>query len=130
VRASPEALRLILKNALENALKYAPEGGEVTLRLLLDNDSAVIEIVDNGPGIPLLERERVFDSFYRMPGATDEGSGLGLAIAREAAVRLGGTVSLHERPVGPGLVFRYRQRVAPPGECRVVAQSRYGRQPS
>ncbi len=130
VRASPEALRLILKNALENALKYAPEGGEVTLRLLLDNDSAVIEIVDNGPGIPLSERERVFDSFYRMPGATDEGSGLGLAIAREAAVRLGGTVSLHERPVGPGLVFRYRQRVAPPGECRVVAQSRYGRQPS
>jgi two-component system OmpR family sensor kinase len=113
VRASPEALRLILKNALENSLKYTPEGGEVTVRLLLDGDSAVIEVVDNGPGIPLAERERVFDSFYRMPGTTDEGSGLGLAIAREAAVRLGGTVSLHERQAGPGLVFRYRQGVAP-----------------
>lgn len=110
VRASPEALRLILKNALENALKYAPEGGEVTLRLLSDEDSAVIEVIDNGPGIQVSERDRVFDAFYRMPGAAGEGNGLGLAIAREAAMRLGGKVSLHARQEGTGLVFRYRQR--------------------
>ena len=112
VRASPAVLRLILKNALENALKYAPEGGEVTLRLLSDEDSAVIEVVDNGPGIQVWERERVFDAFYRMPGAAGEGNGLGLAIAREAAMRLGGQVSLHARQEGTGLVFRYRQRRA------------------
>lgn len=110
VRATPEALRLILKNALENALKYTPENGEVTIRLLLDGDSAVIEVVDNGPGIPVSERERVFDSFYRMPGTVGEGSGLGLSIAREAALRLGGAVSLDGRPNASGLVFRYRQR--------------------
>ena len=110
VRASPEALRLIFKNALENALKYTPEGGEVTLRLLSDSDRTVIEVVDNGPGIPVSEREHVFDAFYRMPATAGEGSGLGLAIAREAAIRLGGTVSLHERQEGPGLVFRYRRR--------------------
>jgi len=110
MRASPEALRLILKNALENALKYTPAGGEVTIRLLSDHDGAVVEVVDSGPGIPISERERVFDAFYRIPDTTGEGSGLGLSIAREAAIRLGGTVSLHERLAGSGLVFRYWQR--------------------
>ena len=109
LHAAPEALRLILRNGLENALKYTPEGGEVTLRLMSDQDNAVIEIVDNGPGIPPSERERVFDSFYRVPGTPGEGSGLGLAIARAAASRLGGIVSLYERQEGTGLVFRYRQ---------------------
>ena len=107
--AEPDALRLILRNALENALKYTDEGGEVTLRLIPDDDGAIIEVVDNGPGIPVSERERVFDSFYRMPGTAGEGSGLGLAIASEAATRLNGIVSLHERPQGGGLIFRYRQ---------------------
>lgn len=104
-----EALRLIVSNALENALKYTPEGGEVTLRLLSDEKGDIIEVVDNGPGIPITEYERVFDAFYRMPGVNGEGSGLGLAIAQEAAIRLGGTVSLHERQEGLGLIFRYRQ---------------------
>lgn len=109
LRAESDALRLILKNALENALKYTPEGGEVTLRLLPGDKDDVIEVVDNGQGIPVSERERVFDSFYRIPGTSGEGSGLGLAITREAANRLGGTVSVHERHEGGGLVFRYRQ---------------------
>jgi two-component system, OmpR family, sensor kinase len=109
VRVSPEVLRLIFKNALENALKYTPDGGEVTLRLFSESDGIVIEVVDNGPGIPVSEREHVFDAFYRMPAAAGEGSGLGLTIARESSIRLGGTVSLHERQEGPGLVFRYRQ---------------------
>jgi len=109
LRAESDALRLILKNALENALKYTPEGGEVTLRLLPGDKDDVIEVVDNGQGIPVSERERVFDSFYRISGASGEGSGLGLAIAREAANRLGGTVSVHERQEGGGLVFRYQQ---------------------
>ncbi len=109
VRTSPEVLLLILKNALENALKYTPDGGEVTLRLFSEVDSIVIEVVDNGPGIPLSEREHVFDAFYRMQTTGGEGSGLGLAIARESAIRLGGSVSLHDRREGRGLVFRYRQ---------------------
>jgi len=109
LRAEPDALRLILKNALENALKYTLEGGEVTLRLLPGDKESLIEVVDNGQGIPISERERIFDSFYRIPGVSGEGSGLGLAIAREAANRLGGTVSVHERSEVRGLVFRYRQ---------------------
>jgi len=108
--AASEYLRLILRNALENALKYAPEGGEVTLRLYLVDESAVFEIIDNGPGIPASEMERVFDPFYRLPGTTGEGSGLGLAIAREAAACQGGSVSLLNRSKGQGLIFRYRQK--------------------
>lgn len=110
VRASFDTLWLILKNALENALKYTPEGGEVTLRLLVIDGDAVIEIVDNGIGIPSSEHERVFDAFYRIPDTQGEGSGLGLVIAREAATRLGGVVSLHNRQDRSGLIFRYKQR--------------------
>jgi two-component system OmpR family sensor kinase len=110
ISASPEVLRQILRNALENALKYLPDDGQVSLRLLSDGEYAVIEVVDNGPGIPLSERERVFDSFYRIPGSTGQGNGLGLSIAREAAIRLGGSVSLHGRQGDSGLVFRYRQK--------------------
>ncbi len=111
--AVAENLYLILKNALENALKYTPQGGEVTLRLSSLDDSAVLEIIDNGPGIPLSERQRVFDPFYRQPDTTSEGSGLGLAIAMEAANFLGGTLSLHNRQKGPGLILRYCQRITP-----------------
>ncbi len=107
--AEADTLRVILRNALENAIKYTPEGGEVTLRLYRTGDSDVIEVADNGPGIPVAEREHAFEPFYRLPGATGEGSGLGLAIAREAAATLGATVSVLERSDGLGLVFRYQQ---------------------
>jgi two-component system OmpR family sensor kinase len=111
--AEHQTLRLVLKNALDNALRYTPPHGEVTLRLYADDGDAVIEVVDTGPGIPAAERERVFDPFYRIEGAGGDGSGLGLSIARDAAVRLGGTVSLHDRRDESGLVFRYRQRRVP-----------------
>jgi two-component system OmpR family sensor kinase len=108
LHADPEALRVLLKNALENAIKYAPKDGKVTLRLLAEMNSAIIEVIDNGPGIPLSERERVFDPFYRTHNTITEGSGLGLTIASEAANSLGGYLSLHETP-GGGLIIRYRQ---------------------
>ncbi len=109
LRAAPESLRSILGNALDNAIKYTPAGGEVTVRLRTDAEMAVVEVVDNGPGIPSAERERVFGAFYRLPGATGTGGGLGLAIARAAAARLGGELELKDRSDRPGLVFSYRQ---------------------
>lgn len=107
--ATPEVLRQILRNAIENALNYTPVGGQVSLRMASEAGADVIEVIDDGPGIPPAERERVFDAFYRMPGSNGLGSGIGLAIARESARRLGGEVSLHERPGRTGLIFRYRQ---------------------
>jgi two-component system OmpR family sensor kinase len=115
VSGSPEVLRQVLRNALENALNYTPEGGQVSLRIRSEGNDGVIEVIDDGPGIPPEQRERVFDSFYRMPGSNGVGSGIGLAIARESAQRLGGSVSLHGRPEGTGLVFRYRQARARAG---------------
>ena len=107
--ADPELLRVVLRNALENALRYTPPGGEVTLRAFADGEDVVIEVLDNGPGIPAAQRERVFEAFHRLDASGAQGSGLGLAIARDAAARLGAALSLRERP-GGGLVFRYRQR--------------------
>lgn len=105
-------LRLIIRNALENAIKYTPPGGDVTLRLARYEREAVIEIIDSGPGIADDELERAFDPFHRIAQA-GEGNGLGLAIAREAALRTGGTVSLCNREDHSGLVFRYTQRSMP-----------------
>ena len=110
LHATEEALRLILASALDNALKYTPAGGEVTLRLLAAGDAVFIEVVDTGPGIPQNERSRVFDAFYRLPGAIGTGSGLGLAIARGAAMQMGGSIELRTRQDRPGLVFSYRQK--------------------
>lgn len=106
--AAPETLRRLLRSILENAVKYTPSDGEVTIRLAADDWAATIEIIDNGPGIPTTERERVFDAFYRAPGQTVEGSGLGLAIAREASSKLGGTLTLSDPLSGQGLVVRYQ----------------------
>lgn len=109
--AHPGTLHLLLKNALDNAVRYTPPHGEVTMRVRTEAGDAVIEVIDSGPGIPAGERDQVFRSFYRIAGAGGEGSGLGLAIVRDAAARLGGTVSLHDRTDNCGLVFRYRQCV-------------------
>lgn len=113
ISAELQTLRLVLNNALDNALRYTPPSGTVSLRLYIEGDDAVFEMSDSGPGIPAAERERVFDPFYRIEGAGGEGSGLGLAIVRDAAARLGGVISLDDRSDGSGLVLRYRQRRGP-----------------
>ena len=115
LRASPHSLALILGNALDNALRHSRAGGRVTLRIRFEPDAAILEVEDEGPGVAPEERERVFDAFYRGPGAVGEGSGLGLAIARDAAARMGATLTLHESKAGKGALLRYRQALAAPG---------------
>ena len=68
---------------MDNALRYTPSGGEVTIRISREEKSIKLELEDNGPGIPESERERVFERFYRILGSNQDGCGLGLAIARE-----------------------------------------------
>jgi two-component system OmpR family sensor kinase len=110
IAATPDSLRLVLRNGLENALKYGRDGGEVTVRIAADSEYAIIEVVDDGPGIPATERARVLEPFRRLEHAGGTGSGLGLSIAREAAARVGGKLELAPRRGAPGLIFRYRQR--------------------
>lgn len=108
--ADPASLRLIVKNALDNAVRYTPAGGQVTLRLAKKGENGVIEVVDTGPGIPASERGRIFAPFYRGADAAGSGSGLGLAIARDAAERCGGSISIEARTDASGTVFRYFQK--------------------
>jgi len=107
VRGSETALRLALSNLIENALFYTDQASEVVIRLSVDaaGQYGVIEVRDQGPGLAAEDMEKAFNRFWRAPTNKSNGTGLGLAIAREAAERLGGQVSLHNRGDGrAGLV--------------------------
>jgi two-component system OmpR family sensor kinase len=93
-----DALRILLTNLVDNALRYTPAGGSVKVRVWPDGDEARVEVADTGPGIPEEERERVFDRFYRGRNAPAGGSGLGLAIVKQVATLHGGSIALDESP--------------------------------
>ena len=113
VTGDAAALRILLANLLTNALRHAPHGGRVDVscrrqdggRVDDEEGGVVLEVADNGAGIPEAERERVFDRFYRRAGEQEPGSGLGLSIVRAIAQRHGATVSLHDSD-GGGLRVR------------------------
>lgn len=78
-------LRELLTNLVDNAIKYTPRGGSVTIRCGPSGHGAFLEVEDDGPGVPGKEVPRLFERFYRVPGTQGEGNGLGLAIAEEIA---------------------------------------------
>ena len=96
-------IHAMLRNLLDNAIRYTPIGGRVDISVRHDGDRVRIDIVDDGPGISAEEMQRVFDPFYRVLGSDTEGSGLGLAIVRVIVARLGGTVSLANDSATKGL---------------------------
>ena len=99
-RGDREALRAMLRNIIDNAVRYTPPGGSVAVRTLTKSERALVEIVDTGPGIAPAERERIFDRFYRRPGTAAPGTGLGLAIVKAIAERHGAQVLLEEAAGG------------------------------
>lgn len=107
-----EAFQSILHNLLDNAVRYVQQGGAVVVELLRQDGNCLLAVTDNGPGIALGERDRVFERFYRVAGNDAPGSGLGLAIVRQAAERLGGKVSLSAGVEGRGCIFSVRLPVA------------------
>ncbi|HEU4624668.1 MAG TPA: ATP-binding protein [Steroidobacteraceae bacterium] len=95
------ALRALARNLVDNAVRYTPEGGRVIVRTRVnDRREALLEVIDNGPGIPAAERERAFDRFYRRAGSPAGGSGLGLAIVKAIAERHAATVTLADASGG------------------------------
>jgi len=90
----PDALQILLRNLVDNAVKYTPSGGTVDISVLQEGQKIVVQVEDSGPGIPPEERERVFDRFYRVAGSEAAGSGLGLAIIKAIAERHGATLVL------------------------------------
>ncbi len=101
VSGNPLLLRELIVNLIDNAVKYTPEGGRVTVRTRA-SDFAVLEVEDDGPGIPENERDLIFERFYRVLGNEVPGSGLGLAIVREIAELHRGSVQLKPSPSGRG----------------------------
>ena len=103
VTGQAQALHTLARNLVDNAIRYTPTGGRVTLEVRKEGDRAVLEVRDTGPGIPAEERERVFDRFYRLPGAGTQGSGLGLAIVKQIADAHRAEISLGDAELGKGL---------------------------
>lgn len=108
-----EALRILFRNLLENAVKYAPEGGTVDVAIRVQEGRAMVDIADSGTGIPVAERDRAFDRFYRAAGASVAGSGLGLAIARRIAQRHHATITLGTSSRLGGLLVTVALRRSP-----------------
>ena len=101
----------LCRNAVDNAVRYAPPGSMVTVSVFPDSSGvAVFEVEDNGPGIAPEHLTRIFDPFYRVPGNDATGSGLGLTIVRNIALRYGGKVTLGAS-AGGGVLFRYSQPI-------------------
>jgi two-component system sensor histidine kinase TctE len=98
-------LRELLANLVDNAIRYTPAGGRVTVRVAA-GDGVALEVEDTGIGIPEADRELVFERFYRVLGTGAEGSGLGLPIVRGIAHLHGASVALEQNPRERGTVAR------------------------
>jgi two-component system OmpR family sensor kinase len=94
IDGQPDALQILLRNLVDNAVKYTPGGGTVDISVLSGAGTVAVQVEDSGPGIPPDERERVFDRFYRVAGSEAAGSGLGLAIIKAIAERHGAVLTL------------------------------------
>jgi two-component system OmpR family sensor kinase len=102
VLGEADALRTLVRNLVDNAVRYTPVGGRVDLSVQ-EGAGAVLRVIDTGPGISPHERLRVFDRFYRPPGTSPPGSGLGMAIVKAVADAHGASITLDEGPEGRGL---------------------------
>ncbi|MDH4275086.1 MAG: ATP-binding protein [Gammaproteobacteria bacterium] len=85
VRANRDAIRVLLRNLVDNAIRYTPEQGLIEVALLREDEIILLRVADSGPGIPADERDKVFKRFYRLLGTKATGSGLGLSIVRRIA---------------------------------------------
>jgi two-component system, OmpR family, sensor kinase len=108
---NPDELHRMVLNLLDNAARHTPPGSAIELRLRAEGDDAVVEVADDGPGVPPELREQIFDRFVRGNGPADTvvagGSGLGLAIVRAVATSHGGKAEVTESRAG-GALFRVR----------------------
>jgi signal transduction histidine kinase len=113
VLADPERIELVLGNFISNALKHAPAGTAVSLRAAREGAAVRFSVSDGGPGLAREHQQRVFEKFFRVPGAKGGGVGLGLYIAREIVRAHGGEIGVESEP-GAGARFWFTLPAAPP----------------
>ena len=106
VRGDRERLRQVIQNLVDNAVKYSPAGGRVRVSATADDGGVLIDVADEGPGIPAEDQQVIFEKFGRSGGgAAKPGTGLGLFIARSIAEAHGGSLQVDSVP-RRGSVFR------------------------
>jgi two-component system, OmpR family, sensor kinase len=99
----PDLIMILLRNLIDNAVRYSTRGGVVRVEVQRAGGSASVSVTDQGPGIPVEERNRVWQRFYRVLGSEGSGSGLGLSIVQRVAEFHSATVTLSDTPEGKGL---------------------------
>jgi two-component system OmpR family sensor kinase/two-component system sensor histidine kinase QseC len=106
VRGEASLLTVLLRNLIDNAVRYSPDGSHVNVAVRTgEQGRAELSVTDDGPGIPAAERERIYERFYRVLGHEATGSGLGLSIVSRIAALHGASVQTHEGPGGRGACF-------------------------
>jgi two-component system sensor histidine kinase KdpD len=115
LRLDPVLFEQVLFNLLDNAAKYSPPRSRIRVRATRDGELVEIEIVDEGPGIPPADLERIFDKFYRVQAQDRRraGTGLGLAICRGFVEALGGSITARNRRDRSGAVLTIRMPAIP-----------------
>jgi len=106
INGDEEGLRVLVNNLMDNAVRYTPEKGEVTVRVFKEAGQTILEVGDTGSGIPENEREKIFQRFYRIPGTSSTGSGLGLSIVKSVAENHGAAVAVMNGSFQKGTTFR------------------------
>ena len=103
IAGDPALLAILLRNLVDNAVRYTQPGGEIEVSIIQEEGGATLRVTDNGPGIPQAERAHVFERFYRVLGTSEEGSGLGLSIVKRIADLHRASTELAGGPGGRGL---------------------------
>ena len=115
VKMTSKHLMRVLQNLIENAIRYSPQGGIILVEVTEPSDGYVqIDVLDEGAGIPVEEREKIFERFYRMERSRSReagGSGLGLSIAKLLIEQNGGSIGV-DQPTGQGSRFWLRLQAA------------------
>lgn len=104
VSGNSDALERALANLVDNALKYAPSGSEVEVRVGIEDGRVLLQVLDRGPGVSAADAERIFEPFERLSPDEAPGTGLGLTVVKGVAASHGGEASVSQRP-GGGSVF-------------------------
>lgn len=103
---NPTAISILIRNLVDNAIRYSKENSRVLVKIYSQADGVVLEVCDDGPGIPVELQSRVFERFFRVLGNKSPGSGLGLAIVQQIAALHNGRVSLEPPSEGTGLIVK------------------------
>lgn len=114
VTGNADLLKILIRNLLDNAVRYTPEGGKVNASVRLRDGRVVLQIADSGPGIPPERRERVFDRFYRIEGSAQQGCGLGLSIVSRIAEIYNASIVLADGLDAGGLAVTVTFSPSPP----------------